>query len=188
MNATPRLVYNLANVTFSFSHRWEEALVVLSVEGERLSCVNTENTVFVVLKFSFAGVDFFVGAHLAELLRRETFNLYTSLKRRNIGTHQVDQRLLNWMVRHKLIIPGTTSVTLVNVDDVEAFVDDCWLQNKERQEKRARTKRDREDDKPKENQIAEETEKVSDGVPEALPEAQFIYCELFIALLEENEN
>ncbi len=85
-----------------------------------------------------------MGAHLAELLKRETFNLYTSLKLRNIAIHQADQRLLRWLVGHQLIFPGTTSVTLVGVDDVQAFVDICVSRNERREANRTGAKRERE--------------------------------------------
>jgi hypothetical protein len=44
------------------------------------------------------GDEFFIGSHLAELLKRETFNLYGSLKRRDIGTWHVDDNLLKLLV------------------------------------------------------------------------------------------
>ena len=50
------------------------------------------------LLVSASGKDFFIGSHLAELLKRETFNLYGSLKRREIGTWHVDDNLLKLLV------------------------------------------------------------------------------------------
>jgi len=154
MNATPRLAYNLANVSFSVLERWGESVVVVSVEG----------------------VKFFVGAHLAELLRRETFNLYSSLKRRNIPVRQTDQMFLQWLVGHQLIYPGTTSVTLVGVDDVQGFVDDCVIQNEQRAAKRAGAKRER----------GSESEMLD--IQASAKEPQFVYCGVLIDLLEADQQ
>ena len=74
------------------------------------------------LFFFFADERYFVGAHLAELLGRETFNLYGSLKRRNIALWRGDEALLHFLIARNVVLAGTSSLTLVRVDDVEAFV------------------------------------------------------------------
>ncbi len=70
------------------------------------------------------GVEYFVGAHLAEVLGRETFNLYTSLRRRHVVVQQGDAALLNLLVARGVIYVGSTSVTLVRFDqNVLDYVD-----------------------------------------------------------------
>ncbi len=88
------------------------------------------------LPLFFAGASYFVGAHVAELLNKETFNLYASLNRRHIATHQADRRLTHWLIGHELLFPGTTSVTLVGADTAHAFIDDWFAQKTERQQRR----------------------------------------------------
>ena len=72
--------------------------------------------------FFFADERFFVGAHLAELLGRETFNLYGSLKRRKIALWRGNEALLHFLIARSALIVGTASLTLVRVDDVVGFV------------------------------------------------------------------
>ena len=72
--------------------------------------------------FFFADERYFVGAHLAELLRRETFNVYGSFKRRNIALWRGDEALLHFLLARGVVFAGTTSVTLVRVNDAETFV------------------------------------------------------------------
>jgi len=110
-------------VTITSLDRWDEAMVVVSIEG----------------------ADYFVGAHLAEVVRRETFNLYSSLRRRNIGMRQADTGMVKLLVGKGLIFVGTTSVTLVNKSDVVEFVDDTVAENKRRKGRcRRAVKRERE--------------------------------------------
>jgi hypothetical protein len=90
------------------------------------------------------GVEYFIGAHLAELLKRETFNLYASLNRRNIATLHADARLLNLLVSKDLVFAGTTSVTLVKFDEVSEYLADTIAGNERRKTKRTSgTKRGR---------------------------------------------
>jgi hypothetical protein len=62
---------------------------------------------------------------LAELLGRESFNLYGSLKWRDIVMRRGDAQLINVLIARGVIYPGTTSVTLVGFDqDVVHFIDE----------------------------------------------------------------
>lgn len=64
------------------------------------------------------GVDYAIGSHLAELLNRETFNLYASFKRRNIVIYHADEALLKFLCRKLVVYRGTTSVSLLRVSEV----------------------------------------------------------------------
>ena len=70
----------------------------------------------------FVDERYFVGAHLAELLGRETFNMYSSLKRRKIALWRGDEALLHFLIVRDVVFAGTSSLTLVRVGDVETFV------------------------------------------------------------------
>jgi hypothetical protein len=86
-----------------------------------------------------------VGAQLAAILNRETFNLYTSLGRRNIGVKHVDARLLRRLIYEDVVYPGSSSASLVRVDRVSRFVDREISKMEQRMKKRenGRTMRDR---------------------------------------------
>jgi hypothetical protein len=85
-----------------------------------------------------AGVDYCVGAHLAEVLGRETFNLYGSLKRRHMVVQQGDRALVDVLVARGTVYPGTTSVTLVRFDqNVVDFVDDVLAKRAKKKRKGA---------------------------------------------------
>ena len=58
-------------------------------------------------------------------MRKETFNLYASLKRRNIATRNGDRWLLHLLISKELVSAGTTSLTLIRVDQVSDYVDNA---------------------------------------------------------------
>lgn len=62
------------------------------------------------------------------MLKKETFNLYASFKRRNIGMEHGDARLLRLLISKELVFAGTSSLTLVSVNDVSQFVDDAHVE------------------------------------------------------------
>jgi hypothetical protein len=72
--------------------------------------------------FSWKGVKYVVGALVAELLGRETFNLYGSLRRRDIALWPADHELLSFLCIRGCIFAGSTSATLLKVDDISVFV------------------------------------------------------------------
>jgi hypothetical protein len=80
-----------------------------------------------------------VGAHIAELLGRETFNLYGSLKRRKIDVWSVDEQLLSFLHIRGCIYAGSTSATLVKLDDISEFVF-LTLEENQRRKMRCTTK------------------------------------------------
>lgn len=68
----------------------------------------------------------FIGADLAGLLNKETFNLYTSLRRRGIETHKISHAALNDLIARAIVPRGTTSVTLVPATpETMQFVQEC---------------------------------------------------------------
>jgi hypothetical protein len=115
---------------------------LLSCDGIRrlMSCVYEVNAAAVVLFFLFlclfSGTEYFVGARLAELMGRETFNLYASFKRRNIRIWQTDEQFVKLMIEKGIVCAGTTSITLVRVHDVSECIEE--LMEKDEQRKRRR--------------------------------------------------
>ena len=69
-----------------------------------------------------AGHEYLVGSHVAELLKRETFNLYGSLKRRNIPIWHGSEDLLKFLIKSGSVYIGTTSVSLLRLSDISDFV------------------------------------------------------------------
>ncbi len=124
-------------------------MTVVKIEGKNL--ITKRGRPF--LSFSSrCGV--FIGAHLAELLKRETFNLYASLKRRNIAVQHADPMLLHLLISKDHVFANSTSVTLIRVDDVSEFVDDALVESERRKAKTNGGKRER--DEGTEGQVSEE--------------------------------
>ncbi len=95
------------------------------------------------------GVDYFVGAHLAELVNKETFNLYSILKRRNIGIRRAENEVVKLLIGKGLIFAASSSVTFVNKMDVSEYVDDAVAEsNKRRRNREWKGKRARRGDVP----------------------------------------
>jgi hypothetical protein len=84
---------------------------------------------------------------LAELVNGETFNLYSSFRRRNIETELASRAVLNILVYKGLIVPSSASVTLVRKDQVGGYIDQVLAKKERRKEKRSGGhKRGRRDD------------------------------------------
>ncbi len=99
---------------------------------------------FFFSSISWKGVKYVVGALVAELLGRETFNLYGSLRRRDIALWAADYELLNSLCIRGCICAGSISATLVKVDDISEFVFLTLEENVRRKTRRiakTRTKR-----------------------------------------------
>lgn len=70
------------------------------------------------------GEAYLIGSTLAELLNKETFNLYASLKHRNIHMCQASDALVEALASCGSIARGSSSVTLVRFDQaVKSYVD-----------------------------------------------------------------
>eukprot|EP01096_Ripella_sp_DP13-Kostka_P002373 TRINITY_DN1319_c0_g1_i4.p1 TRINITY_DN1319_c0_g1~~TRINITY_DN1319_c0_g1_i4.p1 ORF type:complete len:266 (+),score=112.03 TRINITY_DN1319_c0_g1_i4:379-1176(+) len=89
-----------------FSHKTEKLF------GRRLSVV------------SFEEKRWLIGVQLATLLQRETFNMYRSMKIKNIGIQRASSDQVTNLVRLGVIPNGTHSVTFVPYEDGLYFVAD----------------------------------------------------------------
>lgn len=72
------------------------------------------------------GVDYLICSRLAELLNKETSNLYLSFKRRKVGMWRASEALVEFLVSSGSVASGasSSSVTLVRLDQVQAYVDE----------------------------------------------------------------
>ena len=86
----------------------------------------------------FAGSRFVIGAHLAEALGRESFNLYASLNRRGIQLWTAKNQLVQLLCERGCVYLGTSCATLVKVDDVSEFAVYYLEEKREREARRKR--------------------------------------------------
>jgi len=68
------------------------------------------------------GKEYMIGVQIAQLLKRETFNLYRSLKIKGIDVLRAENEQVDYLVNCNSIKRGTHSVTLVPLDDGLSFV------------------------------------------------------------------
>jgi len=74
--------------------------------------------------FTLAERDFLIGVQIAVLLKRETFNLYRSIKIKGIELVRAENEHVDFLVNCNSIKRGTHSVTLIPLDEGIAFVDE----------------------------------------------------------------
>jgi hypothetical protein len=87
-----------------WTHRWK------TVFGKSMSVLTVD------------GKDYLIGVQIAQLLKRETFNLYRSLKIKGIDVLRAENEQVDYLVNCNSIKRGTHSVTLVPFDDGLSFV------------------------------------------------------------------
>lgn len=80
---------------------------------------------------------------MAELLNKETFNLYGSLKRRNIAVRPGNAWLTEFLIADGCICAGSSSVTLVAANEVREFVKSVIAATEQRRSARKKGKRER---------------------------------------------
>lgn len=77
------------------------------------------------------GDQFMIGAHVASLLKKETFNLYRSLRCRGATTYKADEVLLHFLTVNRIVRKGTRSVTLVPYEHVISLIEGEENRNKQ---------------------------------------------------------
>lgn len=90
-------------------HHWE------TLFGEHLSVILLSDKKFLV------------GVQIASLLSRETFNLYRSLKIKNVPITRASQEQIEFLTKMGAVKAGTHSVTLVAYEDAINFIEGTWL-------------------------------------------------------------
>ena len=78
--------------------------------GKKLSVVRLE------------GEDYLIGVQIATLLRRETFNMYRSMKIKNIHIKRANPDHVDYLCKCNAVRPGTHSVTLIPYESGLYFV------------------------------------------------------------------
>jgi hypothetical protein len=71
---------------------------------------------------SIAGKKYLVGVQIAKLLKRETFNLYRSMKVKGIEVARATSEQVEYLMRTGAVKRGTRSVTLVSYEAAKTFV------------------------------------------------------------------
>ena len=99
-----------------------DARPVLAPEGCSLVVVIFHGRRFTNVAIEGSG-QYFVGVHVAKFLKRETFNLYRSLKARGSDPLRGGPDLLEWLMYSKVIKRGTRSVTLIEYDAAVAVME-----------------------------------------------------------------
>ena len=65
---------------------------------------------------------YFIGVQLAALLKRETFNLYRSMKIRNVAVSRATHEQILFLLSVGAVRPGTRSLTLLDYTSCSAFI------------------------------------------------------------------
>jgi len=72
---------------------------------------------------SFEGDRWLIGVQISSLLSRETYNLYRSLKIKNVTVKRASPEQLDFMLKNKIVKPGTRSVTFVAYHESIPFIE-----------------------------------------------------------------
>eukprot|EP01092_Planopodium_desertum_P000423 TRINITY_DN10637_c0_g1_i2.p1 TRINITY_DN10637_c0_g1~~TRINITY_DN10637_c0_g1_i2.p1 ORF type:complete len:312 (-),score=24.97 TRINITY_DN10637_c0_g1_i2:117-1052(-) len=75
---------------------------------------------------TWRGQRYFVGVQVANLLKRETFNMYRSMKIKVIGLKRASPEQVEFLVKEKAVRSGTHSITLIPYDDGIYFIADAY--------------------------------------------------------------
>ena len=73
----------------------------ISAFGKRLSVIRLD------------GEEFLIGVQIASLLKRETFNMYRSMKIKNISIQRANPEQVDFLCKCNAVRTGTHSVTLI---------------------------------------------------------------------------
>eukprot|EP01103_Thecamoeba_quadrilineata_P018785 TRINITY_DN7361_c0_g1_i1.p1 TRINITY_DN7361_c0_g1~~TRINITY_DN7361_c0_g1_i1.p1 ORF type:complete len:281 (-),score=43.88 TRINITY_DN7361_c0_g1_i1:63-905(-) len=64
----------------------------------------------------------YIGVEIANLLQRETYNLYRSMKVKNIPVRRATPEQVDFLLKINIVKPGTRSITLIPAEQALAFV------------------------------------------------------------------
>ena len=65
---------------------------------------------------------YLIGVQIASLLKRETFNMYRSMKIKNIRIKRADPKQVDYLCECNAVRPGTHSVTLIPFESGLYFI------------------------------------------------------------------
>jgi len=65
-----------------------------------------------------------IGVQVASLLERETYNLYRSMKVKNIEVRRATVEQIDFLLKHDIVRSGTRSITFVSLDQSISFLAD----------------------------------------------------------------
>jgi len=72
------------------------------------------------------GEEFIIGVQVATLLKRETFNMYRSMKIKNIKLQRATPEQVEYLCNHNAVRSGTHSVTLIPYESGMYFIADVF--------------------------------------------------------------
>eukprot|EP01103_Thecamoeba_quadrilineata_P017977 TRINITY_DN6615_c0_g1_i1.p1 TRINITY_DN6615_c0_g1~~TRINITY_DN6615_c0_g1_i1.p1 ORF type:complete len:205 (-),score=24.43 TRINITY_DN6615_c0_g1_i1:50-628(-) len=67
---------------------------------------------------------YYIGVEIAQLLQRETYNLYRSLKVKNITLRRASPEQVDHLLKTNIVKPGTRSITLIPIEKSRSFIKD----------------------------------------------------------------
>jgi hypothetical protein len=85
------------------------------IEGEELSVLIAD------------GQRYLIGVQVAHLLKRETFNMYRSMKIKGVELLKAESDQVEYMITCGAVRSGTHSVTLIPIDQAKQFIQ-CMLE------------------------------------------------------------
>jgi len=103
------------------SHHWIVDSTLMIATHETTSAFGKKLTVVTV-----EGQKYLIGVQIAALLKRETFNMYRSMKIKNIRIKRAAPEQVEYLCQCNAVRPGTHSVTLIPFDSGLYFVADAW--------------------------------------------------------------
>lgn len=75
----------------------------------------------------FDGNKYLIGVQIAALLKRETFNMYRSMKIKNIRIKRADPKQVDYLCECNAVRPGTHSVTLIPFESGLYFIAGAFI-------------------------------------------------------------
>lgn len=116
------------NAFSNFSVAPQVGLMVLGSEIDLSQWTHSKETLWGRSQtvISIANKKYLVGVQIAKLLKRETFNLYRSMKVKGIEVARASSEQVDYLMRTGAVKRGTRSVTLVSYDSAKSFVNSMF--------------------------------------------------------------
>ena len=67
---------------------------------------------------------YMIGVQIAHLLQRETYNLYRSMKVKNLSIARATPEQVDYLLKTNVVKPGTRSITFIPIDQAIAYIEE----------------------------------------------------------------
>lgn len=67
---------------------------------------------------------YMIGVQIAHLLQRETYNLYRSMKVKNLAITRASPEQVDYLLKTNVVKPGTRSITFIPIDQAIAYIEE----------------------------------------------------------------